>query len=121
MILAISGGRAFTDWDVLKKGLDEWILANGIPKVIISGGAKGADSLAGVYAKGHNIPYIELKPEWQRYGEAAGPIRNKQIIDHADALVAFEGGRGTANAVELARKKGIPVLEVNKWTKLQNY
>jgi hypothetical protein len=52
--------------------------------------------------------------DWEKYGKAAGPIRNQQILVEGkpDLVVAFQGGRGTANMVSRAQQAGVPVVEI---------
>ena len=57
--------------------------------LIISGGAKGADTLAKRYAAENNIPMKEFLPNWDTFGKSAGYLRNKEIVENCDGLVAF--------------------------------
>lgn len=82
--LAVVGSQNFDDYEYLKKILDYHPCT-----LIISGGAKGADRLAVRYAIENNIPKKEFFPHWKTYGKSAGAIRNKQIVDACDELVAF--------------------------------
>ena len=81
---------------------------------IINGGASGADSAATDYAVVNWCSFKEYPAEWNKYGKSAGPIRNKQMLDeeNIDLVIAFPGGRGTANMVKLAKERGIEVIEV---------
>ena len=90
MKLAVIGSRDFNNYEQLCEHLDKLQTDNTI-NVIISGGAKGADSLAAKYAKEHDIELIEHKPDWQKYGRGAGMVRNKLIIDDSDEVIAFLG------------------------------
>jgi hypothetical protein len=54
--------------------------------------------------------YMIFDADWTKHGKAAGPIRNQEMIDEADALAAFPGGRGTADCVRRAKAKGIPIF-----------
>ena len=78
---------------------------------IISGGADGADKLAEDWAVINYCQWKTFPADWRRYGKAAGPIRNQQMIDKGkpDLVVAFPGGRGTANMIMLAKENEIPV------------
>ncbi len=73
--------------------------------------AKGADELAKKYALDNNISYVEFAANWAKYGPAAGPHRNKEIIDACDVVVAFWDGKskGTANSIKLAKCKCSPL------------
>ena len=78
------------------------------------GGAKGADFLAGMWARRRNVHVREWLADWSRHGLAAGHIRNGDMLTGASPalVVAFPGGKGTANWVSQARKMGIEVMEV---------
>jgi predicted Rossmann fold nucleotide-binding protein DprA/Smf involved in DNA uptake len=81
---------------------------------IVSGGATGVDTWAMHLATDQGIPVKVLHADWNKHGRAAGPIRNRQMLDYAEALIAVWDGksRGTANMVGIARAKGIPIHEV---------
>lgn len=81
---------------------------------IISGRATGVDNAAADYAVVHFCKLEEYLADWAKHGKAAGPIRNQHMLDHCkpDLVVAFPGGRGTADMVARARKAGVKVLEV---------
>jgi hypothetical protein len=116
MIVAVVGSRTFADKDLLTKKLDEIQERKKKPITkVVSGGASGADTLAEEYAKEHDIPVVVIEPEWNRYGRAAGPKRNAEIVDAAEIVVAFWDGvsRGTKSTIELARKRGKRVVVVN--------
>ena len=72
-----------------------------------------ADELAGDYGWGP-FDIVPFPADWKTHGKAAGPIRNQQMLDAgADLVIAFGGGKGTADMVERARKAVIVVLEVS--------
>lgn len=107
----IAGKRSFNDYDTLRDVCDN-ILADKCRShtvVVISGGADGADSLGERYAQERGYDLQRFPADWQQYGRAAGPIRNRQMADNADALIAFWDGesRGTKNMIETARKVGL--------------
>lgn len=104
MKIAVVGSRSFNDYGFLTEILSE----HGPKTAIISGGARGADSLARRYAEEHNIPFQEFLPDWDQFGKSAGPRRNQQIVDAADIVIAFWDGRsrGTGNTLDLAAKSG---------------
>jgi len=109
--IAIVGSRTFDDYNFLKAILYKH--TKGIPNSysIVSGGAKGADSLAKQYAEEFKIPIKEFLPDWATHGKSAGPIRNEQIVEECDIVIAFWDGisRGTKNTVWLATKAQKPV------------
>ncbi len=112
MRILVCGGRDFKNYNLLKNVLNEYC---GIPNLtIIHGGAKGADSLAGVWAKNHDI-YLKVFPaDWKQYGKSAGPKRNQKMIEEGtpDLVIAFPGGNGTADMIRRARHSNIPVKEI---------
>jgi len=75
---------------------------------IISGGAKGIDTLAEKYADENNIPKLIIKPEYEKYGKSAPLRRNKTIVENSDILVAIWDGssNGTKFAIDYAKKIG---------------
>ena len=109
MRVLVCGGRDYDDWGRMCEVLDGVKMS-----VLIEGCAAGADTLANRYAREHGI-HIEHHPaDWNKYGKAAGPIRNRQMLVEGkpDLVIAFPGGRGTANMVEQARNAGVPVQKV---------
>jgi hypothetical protein len=78
---------------------------------IVSGGAPGPDTAAVCIAKQRNIPRKMFYALWNKYGTAAGPLRNKQMAEYADALIAIWDGqsRGTKNMIDTMEKMGKPV------------
>ena len=80
MRVAVVGSRFFTDYDYVKSSLDA---INNVYKitVIVSGGARGADSLGERYARENGIEFVLFAADWNKHGKAAGPIRNKQLIE----------------------------------------
>ncbi len=77
---------------------------------IVSGGAAGVDRCAAEYARQRGIKLTEFLPEYERYGRAAPIVRNKQIVDYADHVVAFWDGnsKGTPSVINYAKKAGKP-------------
>ena len=81
---------------------------------IIHGGARGADTQAGLWARWRTVAVRVFEANWEQEGKAAGVLRNQLMLEEGrpDLLVAFSGGRGTADCVLRARKMGIPVRVV---------
>jgi hypothetical protein len=106
MQITVIGSRTFEDYRLLCLVLDEYQITR-----IISGGAKGADLMAERYAQGKGLPTLILNPEYGKFGKGAPFMRNHQIVDAAEQIVAFWDGesRGTAHSLAYARKKGKPV------------
>lgn len=80
---------------------------------VISGGAPGADTIAHMWATRKGVASIVMRAEWKKFGKAAGPIRNKRMLDEGkpDLVIAFFGGDGTANMIQQARFAGIEVMD----------
>jgi len=105
--LAIIGSRTFNDYNLLKEKVDKILSEYRLNiKLIISGGAKGADSLAEQYAKEKGIEILIIKPNWDLYKKAAGFIRNADIINNSDIVIAFWNGisNGTKDSIAKAQK-----------------
>ncbi len=111
MKIGVVGSRTFTDYPLMcgvlhrfLEDLDE----------IISGGANGADTLAEAFADEEGIKCTVFKPNWELYGIAAGFLRNQQIVDACDILVAFWDGKskGTKDSINKAKKAKKPTLVV---------
>lgn len=112
----ICGGRDFTDREMFDSAMSELVALQGMPSRVIQGGAKGADSLAKGWAQKHALDIKTEKAKWNLYGRGAGPIRNQTMLDkyQPDFVVAFPGGRGTADMVEKSRKAGVNVAEIKR-------
>ena len=107
------GGRDFEDAEFIFEYLDS--LNDEIQiTVLIEGDARGADKTAGAWADARGIEHEIYPANWKKYRAAAGPIRNKQMLDEGkpDLVVAFPGGKGTANMVMQAEEAGVPVRVV---------
>ena len=109
----IAGCRDFSDYELLAEKCDYYLheKMQTHEVIIISGHAKGADSLGEKYAQERGLN-VELHPaDWSRHGRAAGPIRNAEMAATSNALIAFWDGksRGTANMIKLAIGKGLHV------------
>ena len=113
----IAGGRDFDDYDLLKEKGDYLLsLKSKTHKiVIVSGHARGADTMGERYAQERGFA-CELHPaDWKKHGKAAGPIRNAEMAEVSNALIAFWDGesRGTKSMIDLAKKKGLTVSVIN--------
>ncbi len=107
----ITGGRDYSDRDFLFETLDR-LHATHAFSVLIHGDASGADKLAGEWAAARGIEVQTRPADWTRHGRAAGPIRNQTLLaeEKPELVVAFPGGKGTADMVTRARKAGIEVI-----------
>ena len=114
--IIVAGGRRFNDYDYLRYMLDE--LIDGIYDTveIVSGHARGADSLGELYAKEHGLKLSVFKADWNQFGNAAGYIRNKQMLNYAmeeyPIVAAFWDGesKGTKDMIERSRRAGANVM-----------
>jgi hypothetical protein len=106
----VCGGRDFRDRWAIYERLDMIHADRGIA-CIISGAASGADHIAANWAKDRGVDLREFPADWAKHGRAAGPIRNRQMLNDGqpNEVVAFAGGRGTADMIRAARTVGIPV------------
>lgn len=104
MKLLIAGSRSITSFD-----LSPYVPAD--VELIITGGAKGIDTLAEAYAKEREIPTVTVKPCYERYGRAAPILRDEEMVDLADSvLVIWDGvSRGSRHTADYTRKKGKPL------------
>jgi len=109
MILLIAGSRTFNDYDRLKTEINKLTFDG-----IVSGGAKGADTLARKYAFENKIPFTEIIPDWSSLGKEAGYRRNEQMWEIADYGIIFWDGKskGTKHNIELAKEQGKRIIIV---------
>lgn len=114
MKLAIVGCRTFNDYPLLQNIILEYLTPLEYITTIVSGGAKGADSLGVDFASNYRIKEEVYLPEWNKYGKSAGFIRNQLIVDNCDMILAFWDGesRGTADTIEKAKKAKKPTFIV---------
>lgn len=114
MKILVCGGRDYSDEGAVARVLDEYERGAAEPPTLIHGAARGADTIAAVYAECRGWPIERYPADWAKYGTAAGPIRNRQMLDQGkpDLVIAFPGGRGTADMIRRAEKAGVPVRRV---------
>lgn len=115
----VCGGRDYADkrrvWLVLN-----WLWQqNPLGLVVIEGGARGADRHAAAWALTYvkndlRVFHFQHKADWSQYGPGAGPVRNAEMLvkGRPDLVLAFPGGRGTADMVARARAAGVRVKEL---------
>lgn len=118
-IVIVTGGRDYQDRHAVHDALSRVA-----PSVVLEGGAKGADTLGGTWAAHAGLPRMRVPARWQDHGAAAGPRRNAVMLNIGQALaeglgrplvvVAFPGGKGTADCVTQALARGIEVREVDR-------
>lgn len=110
----VVGSRTFNDYEKMEKTLD-YFLSNQEDVCIVSGGAKGADSLAEEYAKKHCYPLMIFPADWSK-GNSAGYVRNTKMhefiaqFEHRGCVAFWDGkSHGTAHNFELAPKYNTPI------------
>jgi uncharacterized protein YeaO (DUF488 family) len=113
MRVIVAGGRDFNNYELVVKTLDR-LLPKNEEVIIISGCANGADSLGEQYASDNGLLVERFPADWDKHGKAAGPIRNAQMAEVGDKLIAFWDGesRGTKNMIDTATKKGLEVTVI---------
>lgn len=111
MKVLVCGGRDFDNRAFVWSKLDA-LHAERKFTALMQGGARGADALAAEWGRTKSgIQRYACKADWEKYGRAAGPIRNKRMLEwKPDLVVAFPGGSGTANMVKLATDAGVEVI-----------
>jgi YspA, cpYpsA-related SLOG family len=103
--VGVIGSRSFINYDIVKSVLDRIEV-----REIVSGGAKGADTLGERYAEEKGIPTNIYYPDWKTHGRIAGFLRNTDIVKNSDVVLAFWDGesRGTMDSLKKCVKLGIP-------------
>lgn len=115
----ICGSRNFEDYDLLREKCDYYLsnkIKSGEKIIIISGGARGADSLGEDYAKERRFECKRFPADWDKYGKRAGYLRNTQMAEVANACLAFldsdSENKGTKMMIRIAREKKLLVREI---------
>lgn len=121
MIILVTGSRNWTDYATIHLALTETIKNHFYPNkpkrqdvLIVHGGARGADTLAGEWAIAHNVPQKVYVPDWNNYGRSAGIRRNAEMLEkeNPDVVLAFrkDMSRGTSHMIDIAQKAGKKVI-----------
>lgn len=119
MKVLICGCRKWSNYDSILKVV-QGLIKNYGDAVIVEGECSGADMLARQAAIECEIPFRGYPAQWKKYGNAAGPIRNQQMIDEEqpDMCIAFHpflpGSKGTKNMVTRAREAGIETYVITE-------
>jgi predicted Rossmann-fold nucleotide-binding protein len=109
MRVIVCGGRFYQDAEEVARRLGAFHARHTIT-CILHGGAMGADRTASAWGEAQGIPTRAFLADWLRYGDAAGPIRNRAMLrESPDAVIAFPGGNGTADMIRQARLAGVTV------------
>jgi hypothetical protein len=117
MIIAVTGGRDYVPRDNDAIAFVGLLHAHRV-KVVRHGGCRGADAAAARAAKvyfaetGLGGEVEEWPADWKKHGKAAGPIRNRAMLQGVEMLIALPGGRGTADCIRAAREAGITVIDL---------
>lgn len=109
MKIAIVGSRSFNDYALMKEVIDNYKEKSAVVfSAVVSGGARGADSLGERYAEENGLEKIIFKADWNKYGKRAGFIRNVDIIKNCDICFAFWDGEshGTKHDIDLCKEYG---------------
>ena len=112
MKIIIAGGRNFNDYALLKSILDSLLKEQHFE--VISGTAKGADSLGEIYAKENKLKIHYFKHDWS-IGKSAGYLRNKDMAEFADGCICFWDGKskGTKHMIDLAKEYNLKLKVIN--------
>lgn len=115
MRVLVCGGRDYSDSAHIFRALDDLHEKRGPITLLIEGGASGADLVARSWAFHRYIQHVTERADWNRHGKAAGPIRNRAMLDNhsPDVVLAFPGGKGTADMVRQATARGVEVVHAH--------
>jgi len=118
MKILICGSREFSDYNNFSRRMDEYLSSSDMSQIeIVSGGAKGADSLAQRYAEERQLKFTLFPADWQQYGRSAGYIRNGEMAKYCsgpkNTCVAFWDGKslGTKHMMHTALKERMSVVK----------
>ena len=114
MRLAIVGSRNFHDYQSFKTAVLK--VLNGIkPEVIISGGCRGTDKMAEVFAKENSIEVLIFPADCEQFGKGGFLLRNTEIVNACTHMIAFPSrtGRGTQDSIRKAKDKILKILYVD--------
>ena len=111
--IIVCGGRDLVNATAFGMTMDIFIQLHGMSRLVMHGGARGADALANAWAEHHGVQVIAVPANWKGEGLRAGPIRNQLMLDlvKPDFVVALPGGPGTADMVRRAKEAGISIFE----------
>lgn len=117
MRVLICGATYFLDYERMHDELMRIFAEKELNDVtIISGMAKGADTLAVKFAEQYNMPCLKFPADWARYGKGAGPVRNQQMLDEGkpNLIIAFpmQSSRGTRDMINRGLMEDVEVITV---------
>ena len=109
----IAGGRDFVDYNLLREKVNNILIDKRLTHkiVIVSGCARGADTLGIRYASENIFDVDKYPADWDKYGKKAGYMRNVEMAENADALIAFWDGKskGTKHMIDIATERNLPI------------
>ena len=111
MKVIIAGSRDLTDYTLVERAIQ----ASGFSITeVVSGGCRGVDLLGEEWAKQHHVPVKRFLADWGRLGKSAGPLRNQQMAEYADALIALKLpiSKGTQDMITRAKQQKLKVYVV---------
>ena len=117
MKIIIAGSRSLSNYELVARECDRFIgeyFSDCDIEVVSGSCGHGADAIGEKYAADRGYPVVKFPADWNRHGRTAGPIRNAQMADYANAAIVFWDGksRGSMNMISLAQKKGLVVKVV---------
>ena len=113
--IVIGGCRDYNNYELFKSHLDEIIESEKDEIIIISGHCSGVDLMGERYAEENSFKVEIFLPEWEKYGRAAGPIRNRKMVNTSDIVIAFWDGKskGTKSLISYAEKVGKELIKID--------
>ena len=112
--IVVFGSRDFNNYKLLETKLNYYLQGIKDEIIIVSGTARGADTLGELYAKNHGYQVEKYPAHWEEYGKKAGMIRNRLMAGHSDYAVGFWDGksRGTKGMIDICKELNVPLRVV---------
>jgi hypothetical protein len=112
--LIVAGTRSFDDYAFVKAKLDALLAQVDVPVRIVSGTQEGIDSLGERYAAENHLALTRFEPDWNLFGNPAGPLRNEAMAWYSDALALFWRGdsKGSRSMLNIAQREGLPLRDI---------
>jgi hypothetical protein len=120
--VAVVGSRTIQDKEFVFQQLDYYLsrLMKDYKVIIVSGGADGIDKLSEKFAEERKLKTEIYFPDWDLHGKSAGFLRNTQIVEKSDYLIAITtGSKGTQDTINKAIKRGMPIKIINYANNIQ--
>lgn len=109
MKVVVAGSRTIDNYHAVEQAIED----SGFDVTeVISGTAKGVDSLGIIWAENNEIPVLFFPANWNKYGKRAGYLRNVEMADNADAVIVLWDGRskGSKHMIDIAKRKNLPLF-----------